>query len=122
MRWVFSFVVTFGVYALVGTRILAGFDLSPFEPVTFTSSAKNKVTKKKPLAKLCSSSNYFWYLAGRRNMLLPNRMQTLQISQSYVHDNRHPISTSVSSCSTGRSSASKETSFTHVNCPTKYQK
>jgi hypothetical protein len=26
------------------------FDLNPFKPVTFSSTAKNKVTKKKPLA------------------------------------------------------------------------
>tara|TARA_R110002167_G_scaffold225445_2_gene430729 strand:- start:977 stop:1135 length:159 start_codon:yes stop_codon:yes gene_type:complete len=26
------------------------FDLNPFKPVTFSSAAKNKVTKKKPLA------------------------------------------------------------------------
>jgi hypothetical protein len=41
------------------------FDLNPFKPVTFSSTAKNKVTKKKPLAKLCSSSNYQANLAGR---------------------------------------------------------
>jgi len=45
------------------------FDLNPFKPVTFSSTAKNKVTKKKPLAGLCSSSNYLQDLAGRRNVL-----------------------------------------------------
>jgi hypothetical protein len=46
-----------------------GFDPNPFEPVTFSSAAKNKVTKKKPLAGLCSSSNYLQDLAGRHNVL-----------------------------------------------------
>jgi hypothetical protein len=31
---------------------------------------------------------------------------------NHIHDGRHPISTSVSRCSTGRSNASKKTSFT----------
>ena len=45
-------------------------------------------------------------------MLLPKWMLLLQISQSHVRDDRHPSSTSLSSCSTGRSCASKESSFT----------
>jgi hypothetical protein len=32
-----------------GVRMMV-FDSNPFEPVTFSSTAKNKVTKKKPLA------------------------------------------------------------------------
>jgi hypothetical protein len=38
------------------------------------------------------------------------------ITQSYVHDDRHPNLTSLSGCSTGRSGASKESSFTYFIC------
>jgi hypothetical protein len=53
----------------------------------------------------------------RKKWLVLKPIQTFQISQSHLHDDRHPFSTSLSSCSTGRSSASKKTSFTHAICP-----
>jgi hypothetical protein len=49
-------------------------------------------------------------------------MQNLKFGQLHVHDDPHPISTSLSRCSTGRSCASKESSFTLQNIQNNWMK
>ncbi|MFT7009844.1 MAG: hypothetical protein ACJAXJ_004398, partial [Colwellia sp.] len=47
---VLYFLYFFKIKSTLRAIVLMVFDLNPFKPVTFSSSAKNKVTKKKPLA------------------------------------------------------------------------
>jgi len=53
-------------------------------------------------------------VGGKLSLPIQPDVNPFKVGQSHIHDDRHPSSTSLSSCSAGRSSAPKETSRTLV--------